>query len=568
MIKSQSLEKSTLSAQNPYKSVILKASAGSGKTYQLSQRFLKLVAAGAEPHRILTVTFTKKAASEMSERILEAAKNLKNNQEDQTLFDHEMQVFFENQKLSKAGEKPRNAIQTADLILNQSMPLQVTTMDGIFSQWCTRFPVESQTNSECLLINKYEKDRLTTHAWQKTWQDFEAKDPKLVTYLAESFPDQGLMAIRNQIEKLSKFESFLWLLSYKGKSIQEISLPENQVVQWQESLVRGFKQVLALLGPAATKNVAAWLEGNKGYESLIEAKIISKSSKKLSGTYFKKAVMSKDPVAFQEIEANLESWKQYYFANHLNNTAKLLSMVYSMFSANYQEQKLKHQKFEFFDKTLGAFRIYNDPMSVGARFFIHHGIEHLMIDEFQDTSLIQWEIFKKIALELLSGEGIAGTIPTVFIVGDLKQSIYEFRDAEPGILEGLEAELPTAQAIEMSRSYRSSQTILDFVNQVFKEPSPLNINNFPHHDRALEPIYGQILIGSCFEKQTEPSTELATETNAEALPPCDAHQDEHPKTLEAKEKRMRIIETKIIPKIPLLLKTPRRFRTNTLTSLT
>ena len=67
-----------MNPQNPYESYIVKASAGSGKTYQLSRRFLFLVAAGSHPSQILTVTFTRKAAKEMKERILELASDLLN----------------------------------------------------------------------------------------------------------------------------------------------------------------------------------------------------------------------------------------------------------------------------------------------------------------------------------------------------------------------------------------------------------------------------------------------------------------------------------------------------------
>ncbi|HHL73150.1 MAG TPA: hypothetical protein ENJ29_11645, partial [Bacteroidetes bacterium] len=80
--------------QNPYFSFVVSASAGSGKTWQLSQRYLRLVAAGAEPSEVLTVTFTRKAAAEMRDRILEDAANLLVDAQAAQRLDAEMQAFY------------------------------------------------------------------------------------------------------------------------------------------------------------------------------------------------------------------------------------------------------------------------------------------------------------------------------------------------------------------------------------------------------------------------------------------------------------------------------------------
>ena len=109
--------------------------------------------------------------------------------------------------------------------------------------------------------------------------------------------------------------------------------------------------------------------------------------------------------------------------------------------------------------------------------------KHLMLDEFQDTSQLQWMIFERLAKDLLAGSHEDnGTPPSsVFIVGDKKQSIYRFREADPSLMEAAKVSLTPlgANAIQMSESYRSASLILDMVNAVFADKTL--IKDFPNH---------------------------------------------------------------------------------------
>ncbi|MBF0443238.1 MAG: UvrD-helicase domain-containing protein, partial [Oligoflexales bacterium] len=134
-------------------------------------------------------------------------------------------------------------------------------------------------------------------------------------------------------------------------------------------------------------------------------------------------------------------------------------------------------------------------------------LKHYLVDEFQDTSLLQWSIFDRMSAEMLSGEGLTSEhgapMPTVFIVGDEKQSIYGFREADASLLREAADVLQKRSAFDvpLSDSYRTSQTILGFVNSHFRNRFDLFKD---HHTAWMDgkgPViadYGSILIAETF----------------------------------------------------------------------
>ena len=134
-----------LNPQNPYLSAMVSASAGSGKTYQLSRRFLGLVAAGADPSSILAVTFSKKAAAEMRERIVQDAIALGTDAKVFKDFFHALRLWRE-EGLEQGLPLPplKTPAEVSDLITRSSQSLSITTIDAILMEWCLRFPWETR----------------------------------------------------------------------------------------------------------------------------------------------------------------------------------------------------------------------------------------------------------------------------------------------------------------------------------------------------------------------------------------------------------------------------------------
>ncbi|EKB7883228.1 UvrD-helicase domain-containing protein, partial [Campylobacter jejuni] len=95
-------------------------------------------------------------------------------------------------------------------------------------------------------------------------------------------------------------------------------------------------------------------------------------------------------------------------------------------------------------------------------------ISHLLIDEFQDTSVIQYQILRPLIAELVSGEGVKKN-RTFFYVGDKKQSIYRFRKGKKELFDLLKQEFSQIKSDNLNTNYRSKELLVDFVNETFKE---------------------------------------------------------------------------------------------------
>ena len=138
---------------------------------------------------------------------------------------------------------------------------------------------------------------------------------------------------------------------------------------------------------------------------------------------------------------------------------------------------------------MGCFHLFNSEQNTSVLWLLQKSISHILIDEFQDTSMVQWEVFSKILEEIISGfedstnfEGYR----TAFVVGDRKQSIYGFREADPLVMD-LAAqffERYKSPIVSLNKSYRTSPLIMDFVSKYFKEEVD---SNFPVHETAKDP---------------------------------------------------------------------------------
>lgn len=503
--------------QNPYISCVVRASAGCGKTYQLSHRFLYLVAAGACPTSILTITFTKKAASEMRERILEESANLLKDQKAQKHFQLQMENFFQQQQSKHPMFKPLSAIETAKKILSTTQGLKINTIDSIFLEWVKKFPFESQGDrpnplpSKMTIASESKSRALTQEAWEQVCVDLFGDHPRRPSILS---PDE----LQKRILELQKHQSFIWLCLQKSgstfKGIKTKGQTYSSLSQLIKALKEDFLSIVDQVNPKKREQlVTAILKGDE--DRLINLRLLTKDLR-VSGSTLrgkKRDLLTKE---IEAIEEALGQFRDQQRIQQLNEVGDILTRLFNAFGRYRDAIKDRHALLEFDDSTKGCYQLFTAPDNIGARFLIHQQVKHLLLDEFQDTSSLQWAIFQSIAQELLAGQGLIdqnSCKSTLFIVGDEKQSIYGFREADSRILMSAAQQLQAfgVKDIPLNHSYRTSQIILDFVNQSF---STL-ITDFPLHQtanvggEAAVPNMGSVAISPLFQEDDGVEQEAA-----------------------------------------------------------
>ncbi len=490
-----------LDPQNPYRSCVVRASAGSGKTYQLSRRFLFLVGAGAHPASILTVTFTKKAAGEMRERILDSAAQLLSDPSEQEAFDRRLRDYYQKSEHRLYRPRPpRSALATAEAVLASTQSLRIATIDAVLLEWMKKFPFEAGSRGSLAipvpfdLLSAREEERLHRKAWYLAAQSL-ASDPRLAARWNE-LRTQGLhlLDLELRIRELGKHESFLWLLQKQrdahvreGGTLLPHPLPEESWDASPSGFLRSIEGSLAsvcrLLAPAKQEAALEAL-ARRDLETLFELRILSKSWEIHNGTFRRP---KRDPYeeAIGQINEQARALRSYQARSALNELGAFLLEVYELYEAQLQKSKYEMGRLGFSDLIKGGYHLFNRPEAAGVRFLLHRTIRHLLLDEFQDTSILQWSMFNAMAAEMLAGEGLKGPdelSSTLFIVGDAKQSIYGFREAEAEVLQEAARFMLSREAwdISLSASYRTAPTLLRYINQVFEATIP----DFPLHSTA------------------------------------------------------------------------------------
>lgn len=520
----------TINPQNPYISCVVRASAGSGKTYHLSQRFFRLVAAGADPGEILTVTFTRKAAAEMRERILKVATEVLRRPDKAEAIDSEMHSCWRAAREQHPQTRPpRSATEAAHLILAFSQSLSISTIDSLLYHLVSRFSVEAGEHLPIPFryVETIDEKKQRREAFHALFREAEtdAQVQQLIRDLL-SLPKGDTQQLWEYLNMLLDVRLYLW------------DARERQGWQWDDLLIAApaelgglDKDEIILQTTALIESIAQRVGGKTG-EAVLEARerfVQSGQPEDLQGGLFKQncwelgqRVVRK--IAGTGLDARLQLLCYELRRRQLNRQAQLIYALFDRFAAHYQEQKGRNGWADLADLSIGAINLFFGERSFGARYYLFLRVAHLMIDEFQDTSQIQWLLFQTIAEELLSGQGLAASrfagLPTVFLVGDAKQSIYGFREGDYRLLAEAADFLGqrfTVGSVPLNVSWRSSQLVLDVVNAVFTTDAlqPF-VPDFMTHSSAAEngtpvvPATGSFTIA-------EPFFKLDGETRVDAV---------------------------------------------------
>ncbi len=428
----------------------LKASAGSGKTFALSVRFLALLFKGANPSEILTLTFTKKATAEMKERILDYLKILqKENLEDEKEKSQNILKELEEKYRLNPSFVQNSAQKIYQRFLNAE--IRISTIDAFFQSILRKF---------CWFVGLSANFEVN--------EDTKAHQQQL----NESF----LSALNNeQLEELSVFiAQCLSYDSYTSDSILE--------------RLRFLKNKLYLFDPNKKDpvfNEEGFLEKLRSLNQQIQSvETVSDTAKKAikcddfrgflnsSLTWLKKKGEYRDfkkikdeiPTLESECEEIENDLKRYYEARE-----SALFKKFPKFIQLYDKATSKIQSLDFDaikDKVHALLNGYEEMPAEFFYFRLDSKIAHILIDEFQDTSLNDYKILAPFIDEIKAGIGQAKWHRSVFFVGDVKQSIYGFRGSFSSLFESVSKDF---YHDNLPFNHRSSPLIINYVNTIFKK---------------------------------------------------------------------------------------------------
>lgn len=516
-----------LDALDPRGSYVVEACAGSGKTWLLVSRMLRLLLDGVPPGRILAITFTRKAAREIENRLADWLRQLAVAPEQQAI------DFLCERGLNEAAA--RATLPRARCLLQQAVDarpaITITTFHGWFKRIVEGAPLTSGLAGYTLV----ESDRrLLDEAWQlfgrRCARDRESDEASSLHWLLAEI---GLVCTRRLLQAFLARRAE-WHALCEGRPLAEVlaalrveqnaTEPEVVIAEFTRcvrSEALEFASLLVRNTPTDAALGQALIAAGEGADpqvlfdavctAVLTAEGQPRATRKPSAALTKRFGVAADyflalhaGLAEQAMsaQASIEEWRAYELNHHaLTAGVGLLEVV-----ENYKRER---RLMDFSDLEWHADRLLQDDTQAA---FIQARLDaryrHILLDEFQDTNPLQWRILRA----WLGAYDATQDKPRVFMVGDPKQSIYRFRRAEPRIFDAA-ADFFAAQYgalhIPNDVTRRNAQPIVAVVNTVFADAPPFVFRP----QTALSMLPGRVemlpLIASAAEEEREQEEAVA-----------------------------------------------------------
>ncbi|HTH26817.1 MAG TPA: UvrD-helicase domain-containing protein [Vicinamibacterales bacterium] len=456
-------------AVDPLRNVALEASAGTGKTRVLVDRYVRLIEAGVAPRNILAITFTRKAAAEMRQRVMATLR----------------------QRHRDGGLTPERWREIRDALND----ISISTIDAFCLSLLHEFPLEAGVDPGFDLADETETPRFVE----------SSLDSALAIGRAISLDDPDVALLMTELGEPRLRKALTALLDRRLVARDAL----NRFLRGREMTIDAacHRLIHGLRGAMSSISVHAFISTGpdvpgfdllagemrelmqdpplppprlRGLLDRLSDLVLTKQGEPRKRPANVKADF-RSPADYERhkvivsglgphVQAAVEAFKR-----DINLVlARGVRRLFAIAQDEYGRTLDKHGVLDFADllertlKLLGQMEEFSR-----SRYRLESRYEHVLVDEFQDTSRAQWRLVRELVRAWSAGEGLShGPIPpSIFIVGDRKQSIYGFRDAEVTVLDAaaefidaLRPEAPARAAI--TRSFRSVRELLLFVNDV------------------------------------------------------------------------------------------------------
>ena len=478
-------------AAAPADSTWLSANAGSGKTRVLTDRVARLLLAGTEPQKVLCLTYTKAAASEMQNRLLGKLGRwamLPDTDLRAALQDLGADATVSAQHLAEARRLFAKAIETPG-------GLKIQTIHAFCAGLLRRFPLEAGVPHGFAEMD----DRAGVLMRAEVVEDMAAGgDIAAVDALARHFSGDDLRAFLAELGRNSA--AFTPPLGAEDvhamfrlpRAYAESDLLAEVFLDGEQELIAALVPILQAKGASDEKagNRLARLDLAHPDSStcaslerifLTRARAAEPFSAKIGS--FPTKPTREGPAAplipaLEALMARVEAARPRRVALAAAERTMALHRFATAWLPRYHARKAARGWLDFDDLIARAADLLSNPaVAQWVLFRLDGGIDHILVDEAQDTSPGQWQVIAALAAEFTAGAGARDGARTLFVVGDAKQSIYSFQGADLAEFETKRAEFATRfaasgkpmQSLELAHSFRSSPAILQLVDLTFDE---------------------------------------------------------------------------------------------------
>ena len=486
-------------ASDPASSAFVSANAGSGKTHVLVQRVIRLLLDGVAPEKILCITFTKAAAANMAERVFSTLGHWV------TLDDAALDAAIMEAGIDQPD--PRLRIAARKLFacaLETPGGLKVQTIHALCTRLLQQFPFEANVPARFAVMDERDQNEMMERANLDVLLE-AARDPDsdagraLNTAMASAADVTFKDVLREACLSRDHFVTWTGQAGGIKAAVAEVTAalginPTDTVENVERAIVDGPN-----LPRSGWKDIAIVLDTGAKSETdhagrLREALVFTGSEQveKYLGVFLtdertpRKTVLTgkfcaNNPAvarAFDAESVRIAALIERRRAVLIRDRTQALLQIATAAAANYRREKQERGLLDYddlIDKTLEML----DRVSPGwVHYKLDRGVDHVLIDEAQDTSPRQWEIVAHIISDFTSGKGARdGVVRTVFAVGDEKQSIFSFQGAAPHEFDArrrlLERKFRDAglkfDPVSFTYSFRSGPAILQAVDHVFRE---------------------------------------------------------------------------------------------------
>lgn len=477
-------------ACDPARTVVVEACAGSGKTWLLVARMLRLLLAGTAPSELLAITFTRKAAQEMRERLLQLLHELALKP------DEDVRKLLLERGIGE-DELPRvfpAARRLYDRVLSSPQSLSIDTFHSWFARLVQIAPLASGVPHGYTLTESNGELRADAYSrFMQSLNDEEHKDAREA--LLRLYQMAGDWNARRLLDAFVEKRAEWWAIAQddpaaplellRGMCGQD-GLVDARLALWDdEALLGRVKQVAWLLGRGSAVNQKRAV----AIETAVTAGASMDAFDALCNEFFndagepRKNQKTKDLTKAIEQNLGVDGINAFddefvEIGEELKQLRKrscerlVLEMNEALFTAGsalleqYQAVKAEQRVFDFGDLEWHAYRLLTDADHAAyLQSRLDSRYRHILLDEFQDTNPLQWSIVRA----WLAAYGDDTQKPSVFIVGDPKQSIYRFRRAEPRVFAAARDMLCElgADVLRTNQTRRNATVVVDVLNESF-----------------------------------------------------------------------------------------------------